>query len=149
MKEGWNKRLKNAREKQHITLAQVSERSTFKLTQQSIIKYEKGKVIPKIDVLDDLCRIYDCTVDYIIYGTDETNLVVLESDVLTSLWSLMFTKKLVFDGKSLAVNDDKLLNNLEMLQYFNEHVNDMSSTKHIEALLRGIRKMSRDSKYKD
>ena len=149
MKEGQNKRLKNAREKQHITLAQASERSVFKLTQQSIIKYEKGNVIPKIDVLDDLCRIYDCTVDYIIYGTDETNLVVPESDVLTSLWSLMFTKKLVFDGKVLQVNDDKLLNNLEMLQYFNNHVSDMSSAKQIEALLRGIKKMSRDNKYND
>lgn len=61
----------------------------------------------------------------------------------------MFTKKLVFDGKVLQVNDDKLLNNLEMLQYFNNHVSDMSSAKQIEALLRGIKKMSRDNKYND
>ena len=52
MKENWNLRLKECREKKGYTLKDLESISKLDLSQQSIIKYEKGEVFNRINTLE-------------------------------------------------------------------------------------------------
>ena len=68
MNENWNLRLKECREKKGYTLKDLESISKLDMSQQSIIKYEKGEVFPRINVLEKMCKIYGTTIEYILYG---------------------------------------------------------------------------------
>ncbi len=140
MKSDWNKRLKKKREQAGLTLSEVSEKSNRHLSQQSLIKYEKGDVFPRIDILEDLCSMYKCSMNYVLYGSDEANVLVSKNDYLTTLWFLMATNKLEFDGTDLKITDKSLRRNVEYLDIYLKNVG-VSSFEDLHSLMSGIKKM--------
>ncbi len=60
-----------------------------------------------------------------------------------SIWSLLHSNKVTFDGEGLKINDKKLLDNINMISYFNDHIKEISCLEYAQALLRGIKKMSK------
>lgn len=140
MDKNWNVRLKEKRIHAGLTLSQVSAKSNYNLSQQSLIKYEKGEVIPKVDVLENLCFIYKCDINYILYGSENTNIVISKNDYLITLWYLLVSNKLFFNGNALEILDNSLKADVNYLKIFIKR-NGISSIEDIYTLLNGIRKM--------
>ena len=143
MKQGWNIRLKNKRQEAKLSLNEVGRQSERKLTQQSLITYENGDVIPRADVLADLCRIYKCSVDYIIYGSENVGIVVDEGDALVSIWYLLATKQIALDENNLQILDKRLQRNAFYLDTFVKQ-SGLSSVKDLYGLIDGIKRMKED-----
>ena len=93
MDSNWNKRLKEKRVQAKLTLDEVSNICSHNLSQQSLIKYEKGEIFPRIDVLENLCNIYKCSINYVMYGSENTNIILDKNDYLITIWYLLATKK--------------------------------------------------------
>lgn len=140
MKEKRNLRLKNKRIKAGLTLYEVSLKNKFNLSQQSLIKYEQGKVIPKVDILEDLCNIYKCDINYILYGSDNTNIIIDKNDLLITIRYLLSTNMLCFNGNYLEIKDNNLKSNIIFLNIYNKNVK-ISSLEDIYVLIDGIKKM--------
>lgn len=140
MDGNWNERLKERRAQAKLTLGQVSEASSRNLSQQSLIKYEKGEVFPRIDVLEDLCHIYKCSINYIMYGSENTNIILNKNDYLITIWYLLTTNKLQFDGVNLNIMDDSLKKNIKYLNIYNQNV-EISSLEDVYNLVNGIKNM--------
>ncbi len=144
MDGNWNERLREKRMQAKLTLSQVSGICSRNLSQQSLIKYEKGEVFPRIDVLEDLCQIYKCSINYIMYGSENTNIILNENDYLITIWYLLMTNKLKFDGTNLNIMDDYLKKNIKYLNIYNQNV-EISSLEDVYNLINGIKNMhSRD-----
>ena len=140
MIKDWNLRLKEKREKAGITLNEAGEKCSRHLSQQSLIKYEKGEVFPRIDILEDLCSIYRCSINYVLYGSDDANVLVSKNDYLITLWYLLATNKLEFDGNSLKITDETLRKNITYLNIYLRKV-EVSSFNDLLSLMYGIGKM--------
>ncbi len=140
MDGNWNERLKEKRVQAKLTLSQVSGICSRNLSQQSLIKYEKGEVFPRIDVLEDLCNIYKCSINYIMYGSENTNIILNKNDYLITIWYLLTTNKLQFDGANLNITDDYLKKNIKYLNIYNQNVK-ISSLEDVCNLVNGIKNM--------
>ena len=140
MDRKWNERLKEKRVQAKLTLNEVSSISSHNLSQQSLIKYEKGEVFPRIDVLEDLCNIYKCSINYVMYGSENTNIILNKNDYLITIWYLLVTNKLRFDGKNLLITNDLLRKNVKYLNIYNENVK-ISSLEDVYNLINGIKNM--------
>ncbi len=140
MDGNWNERLKEKRVQAKLTLSQVSGICSRNLSQQSLIKYEKGEVFPRIDVLEDLCNIYKCSINYIMYGSENTNIILNKNDYLITIWYLLTTNKLQFDGANLNITDDYLKKNIKYLNIYNQRVK-ISSLEDVYNLVNGIKNM--------
>jgi len=140
MNSNWNKRLKEKRVQAKLTLSEVSNISSHNLSQQSLIKYEKGEIFPRIDVLEDLCNIYKCSINYVIYGSENTNIILDKNDYLITIWYLLATKKLKFDGRNLLIMNELLRKNTKYLNIYNENVK-ISSLEDVYNLINGIKNM--------
>ncbi len=136
----WNVRLREKRIQQNLTLKQVSEINDYGLSQKSLIKYEKGDVAPRIDILENLCSIYKCDINYILYGSENTNIIIDKNDYMITIWYLLLIKKIDFDGDHLIINDKQLKKNINYLNIYHKNV-DICSLKDIYRLLDGIKKM--------
>ena len=140
MNSNWNKRLKEKRIQAKLTLSEVSDISSHNLSQQSLIKYEKGEIFPRIDVLENLCNIYKCSINYVMYGSENTNIILDKNDYLITIWYLLTTNKLKFDGKNLLIMNDLLRKNIKCLNIYNENVK-LSSLEDVYNLINGIKNM--------
>ncbi len=140
MNSNWNKRLKEKRIQAKLTLSEVSDISSHNLSQQSLIKYEKGEIFPRIDVLENLCNIYKCSINYVMYGSENTNIILDKNDYLITIWYLLTTNKLKFDGKNLLIMNDLLRKNIKCLNIYNENVK-ISSLEDVYNLINGIKNM--------
>ena len=140
MNSNWNKRLKEKRIQAKLTLSEVSDISSHNLSQQSLIKYEKGEIFPRIDVLENLCNIYKCSINYVMYGSENTNIILDKNDYLITIWYLLTTNKLKFDGKNLLIINDLLRKNIKCLNIYNENVK-ISSLEDVYNLINGIKNM--------
>lgn len=140
MTKNWNLRLKEKREEAGITLNEAGEKCGRHLSQQSLIKYEKGEVFPRIDILEDLCSIYKCSINYVLYGSDDANVLVSKNDYLITLWYLLATRKLEFDGNCLKIADESLKENITYLNIYLKKIG-VSSFDDLLSLMNGIEKM--------
>lgn len=143
METDWYKRLKKAREAAKLTLKEVSEMNVFDVSQQTLIKYESGEVFPRIDMLDKMCRKYNVTVDYILYGSSELSKTSDLEGELVTLFMLMHNGKLTFNKaeKSLFVNDQNLERNITILNIFLKK-REISTIDDLSSLIRAIKKMA-------
>ncbi len=140
MDRNWNQRLKERRLHAKLTLNEVSGLNNHNLSQQSLIKYGKGEVFPRIDVLEDLCNIYKCSFNYVLYGSENTNIILNQNDYLITIWYLLVTKNLKFDGKNLLITNDLLRKNIKCLNIYNQNVK-ISSLEDVYNLINGIKNM--------
>jgi len=145
MDRDWHKRLKESREKAGLTLKEVSGMDVFDVSQQSLIKYESGEVFPRIDLLDKMCKKYNVTIDYILYGSSELSKTNDLEGQLVSLFMLMHSGKIQFGKKEkvLFVQDKKLEQDLMILDIFLEN-NEIATIDDLSALIRAIKKMSEE-----
>ena len=143
METDWYKRLKKAKEAAKLTLKEVSEMNVFDVSQQTLIKYESGEVFPRIDMLDKMCRKYNVTVDYILYGSSELSKTSDLEGELVTLFMLMHNGKLTFNKaeKSLFVNDQNLERNITILNIFLKK-REISTIDDLSSLIRAIKKMA-------
>jgi len=110
MIKNWNLRLKEKRLQASLTLSQVSEMNSKHLSQQSLIKYEKGQICPQIDTLEELCQIYKTDINYIMYGSENLNIAINKSDMLITIWYLMVSNQIELIGDTLAIKNESLKN---------------------------------------
>lgn len=145
MDKNWFKRLRESREKAGLTLREASEMNVFDVSQQTLIKYESGEVFPRIDLLDKMCKKYNVTVDYILYGSSELSKTNDLEGQLVSLFMLMYNGKIKFrkQEKALFVHDKKLEQDLTILDIFLEK-NEIATIDDLSSLIRGIKKMSEE-----
>lgn len=140
MEKDWFKRLKKAREAAKLTLKEVSEMNVFDVSQQTLIKYESGEVFPRVDMLDKMCRKYNVTVDYILYGSSELSKTSDLEGELVTLFMLMHNGKLKFNKaeKSLFVNDQNLERNIMILNVFLNN-REISTIDDLSSLIKAIK----------
>ena len=145
MDDNWHKRLKESREKSGLTLRQVCDMSAFDISQQSLIKYEQGEVFPRIDLLDKMCKKYNVTIDYIMYGTSDLSKTNSISGQLVSLFMLMHSEKLTYneEEKTLIINDRNLIHQIMVLNTYLQS-KEISSTDDLSNLITAIKMMSRE-----
>lgn len=143
MERDWNIRLKQKRNEAKLTLKDVSNRSDRGLTQQSLIAYESGKIFPRIDVLDDLCKIYECDINYILYGLEKGNLILSEGDCLITIWYLLVTNKMIFEKEYFYIVDENLKKYSNYFDLFIKN-HDIASVKDLYTLIRGAKNVNAD-----
>ena len=97
-------------------------------------------MLPRIDILEDLCSIYGCSINYVLYGSDDANVLVSKNDYLITLWYLLATNKLEFDGSNLKVMDESLKENITYLNIYLRKIG-VSSFDDLLSLMNGIGKM--------
>lgn len=143
MENNWNLRLKEAREKSNLSLSDVSE--MLGISQQSLIKYEKGEVSPKINWLEKLCKKYNVTIDYILYNSSELSKSSDLNGYLVALFMLMHSNKLSYDSENLSlhINDKKLNADLFALNTFIKET-EIVSIDDLSRLINGIRKLTEE-----
>ena len=146
MDKNWNKRLKESRIKAKLTLKKVGSLMNSNLTEQSLIKYENGNVFPKIDVLEELCNLYNVTIDYILYG-DESNFhfSIPTENVLTTFFFLLHKKAIIYnkDSNTIEIKDHKLALDIYKLSVFNKK-KEITCISDMQSLISGIKKISVD-----
>jgi len=107
----WCYRLKESREKNNFTLKDVTK--YINITQQSLIEYEKGNIYPKIDMLKELCELYNVTINYIVYGNSSglsfENNIQKEIETLVSMYLF---------NKIKIENDNIIILDPEIMKYF-------------------------------
>lgn len=143
MIKNWNYRLKEKRMQANLTLSQVSEMNSKHLSQQSLIKYEKGEIYPQIDTLEELCQIYKTDINYIMYGSENLNIAINKSDILITIWFLMVSNQIELIGDTLVIKNERLKKQLFCLNVFVEE-NGISSMQDIYRLIAGIKNMKDD-----
>lgn len=73
--ETFSRRLENLMEEQDIN--QIELASRLNITNSSVSCYILGKSLPRLDVLFDICKIFDVTLDYLFgYSNDKKNVMV-------------------------------------------------------------------------
>lgn len=145
MDSEWHHRLKEARIKKGYTLRELESFGKLGISQQSLIKYERGEVYPRIDLLEKMCSLYETTLDYVLYGDDEFKKYDNKESSLIVLFFLLYSGKISYDPKTTTITiDDKILSKqLKALNSFNENV-DFSSIEDLFVLISGIKKLSDD-----
>ncbi len=113
------------------------------LSQQSLIKYEKGQICPQIDTLEELCQIYKTDVNYIMYGSENLNIAINKSDMLITIWYLMVSNQIELIGDTLAIKNESLKKQIFCLNVFVEE-KGISSMKDLYSLIAGIKNMKQD-----
>ena len=145
MLENWNMRLKECREKKGYTLKSLEGLSKLDLSQQSLIKYEKGEVFPRINILEKMCKIYGTTIDYILYGKQKLAQFEDRSSSLVTIFMLLYLNKITLDTDSdnLKINDKRLLSQIIALNNY-KSIADISSIDDLIRLIQGIKKMENE-----
>jgi len=145
MVENWNIRLKECREKKGYTLKDLESISKLDMSQQSIIKYEKGEIFPRINILEKMCKIYGTTLEYILYGKHHMMQFEERSNTLVTIFMLLYTNKLLLDKKNntLKINDRKLSSQISILNDFMT-LSDISSIEDLYSLIEGINNLIKD-----
>ena len=142
MDDGWYKRLRDCRRKKGYTLAEMQGMDKLDLSQQSLIKYEKGEIFPRIDTLEKMCKIYGTTINYILYGEDKIAPFEDRSNSLITLFMLLHANKITFNRKegTLEIIDPRLRLQITAIDYYRESV-DISSIEDLERLIKDIKKI--------
>ena len=146
MDKEWNTRLRDARLKRNLSLKEVGENIPSALTQQSLIKYEKGDIFPKIDILEELCNLYQVTINYIMYGNESSiHFNIAEENILVTLLFLMHKNSITFQKelKILSINDDSLRSKIYKLSVFLSK-KDFTTIEDLQILINGIKKISKE-----
>lgn len=147
MEREWYNRLKSSRENSKLSLKEVSNRTIDKITQQSLIKYEKGEVFPKINVLEELCNMYNVQINYILYGNNnDFNLNIENKDLYTALFFLIYSQKINFNTQNgcLEIKDEILRKQIYKLSVFAKN-KAISSFNDLNSLISGIKIMCREA----
>lgn len=148
MQKDWNIRLKQAREKAGILLKEVDSPNKVGISQQSVIKYEKGDIFPQINILEKMCQCYHVTIEWIMYGDEDFSSVTRKGNYLYLLFSLIHSnniEKIKLNGQSTYyVKNKKLIKQMDILSVFNDNVRLSSRSDYI-ALIEGIEKIAKDN----
>lgn len=141
MDKNWNVRLREIRVKNNIS---VKEAASFcNLSPQGLNDYEKNKngISPRVEVLEKLCDLYNCSLSYILYGNESgINLDTELKDALRTLLGLYIRKKALINedrnGQAVVTITDDWMN--KHLHYFLDAINSEGSfdiTKMAEIIL--------------
>ncbi len=128
-------------------MKEAQQMSKLDVSQQSLIKYEKGEVFPRIDLLEKMCKLYGTTVDYVLYGESEFTPFEDRTSSLVTLFMLLYGKKIRFDreNEKIEILDPRLKMQITALDYYREEA-DFSSLDDLERLIHGIKKMEEEQK---
>ena len=109
----WFERLKKAREDRNLSLMDVKNNTKNHISPQTLIEYESGRVFPKLNVIVELCELYETSLNYIVYGQE--NAVRLNTTLKKALevvFSLITYDKAYYDSeKKLTIITDSEINN--------------------------------------
>ena len=97
-------RLKYLRKRKKLTQTQISDITS--IPRETLSRYENDSRTPDIPILTELCRLYNCSADFILGLIDTPDPYSSIRDIHESL---LFNNQLTFKGKSLSEEQRKLL----------------------------------------
>lgn len=150
LNNGWNERLKKKRKEAGFTLTSAAgnaEDSDY-ISRQTLTSYEKGDTFPDLANLSILCEKYHTSADYILFGTNESTSLFLDSaDTLTCLFMLMHSKMISCDMRgNVEVLNEGLKDQMIVLRSMLEGV-DLSNVKIMLQTLKAIKKLSKEMRW--
>lgn len=84
MKEKIGTRLRDVREQHNLSQTALAEK--LGMTQKAISSWENDRTYPRMQQLLDLCRIYDCTLEYLTGTKQHDSKDVTYDDIVAKLW---------------------------------------------------------------
>ncbi|WP_142415465.1 helix-turn-helix domain-containing protein [Hathewaya massiliensis] len=114
-------RIKNERRNLKLTQEQLGEK--VHVTKQSVSKWENGTNLPEPPILNELAKIFDCTVDYLLGNTDVRNR--LESSLFDGTGHTSKALNKLFDNEKEGIDENLLLN--YALKVLKENYNNLES----------------------
>lgn len=84
MKEKIGTRLRDVREQHNLSQTVLAEK--LGMTQKAISSWENDRTYPRMQQLLDLCRIYDCTLEYLTGTKQHDSKDVTYDDIVAKLW---------------------------------------------------------------
>ena len=114
----WRTRLQNSRKAANYTLRHAAK--VLHTTPQTLLSYETSNsvVYPKLDLFYEMCRLYNVSFNYIIYGTEEGLSVDRQTqDIMATFVSLIVGNKASYSPaeKCLFIKDNEIISYLNGL----------------------------------
>lgn len=96
-------RLKSLRIENKLTQEELARH--FYLNKSSISKYEKNLQLPENNLLQEIARFFDVSIDYLLAISDERNIISLNSLSSHEKAALIIGSKLMEDGYEILEKD--------------------------------------------
>ncbi len=96
-------RLKSLRIENKLTQEELARH--FYLNKSSISKYEKNLQLPENNLLQEIARFFDVSIDYLLAISDERNIISLNSLSSHEKAALIIGSKLMEDGYEISEKD--------------------------------------------
>ena len=126
------KLIKQEREKRGMTQAQLA--AELFVTNKQISNYERGKPIPPLDKLLDLCAVFDCELGYLLGEEDYQNETQVKTTVCKSTGLTMDSIQSILDlvtDKWEGDTNRQMLNHLFTASLLQEFLSDLSNVDRI------------------
>ena len=96
-------RLKGLRIENKLTQEELANH--FYLNKSSISKYEKNLQLPENNLLQEIARFFDVSIDYLLAISDDRNIISLNSLSSHEKAALLIGSKLMEDGYEISEKD--------------------------------------------
>ena len=96
-------RLKSLRIENKLTQEELANH--FYLNKSSISKYEKNLQLPENNLLQEIARFFDVSIDYLLAISDDRNIISLNSLSSHEKAALLIGSKLMEDGYEISEKD--------------------------------------------
>ncbi|ETJ18697.1 XRE family transcriptional regulator [human gut metagenome] len=96
-------RLKILRTENHLTQEELA--NNFFLNKSSISKYEKNLQLPENNLLREIAKFFDVSLDYLLAISDDRNIITMNKLSSHERAALLIDAKLVEDGYELTESD--------------------------------------------
>lgn len=96
-------RLKILRTENHLTQEELANH--FFLNKSSISKYEKNLQLPENNLLREIAKFFDVSLDYLLAISDDRNIITMNKLSSHERAALLIDSKLIEDGYELTESD--------------------------------------------
>lgn len=96
-------RLKILRTENHLTQEELA--NNFFLNKSSISKYEKNLQLPENNLLREIAKFFDVSLDYLLAISDDRNIITMNKLSSHERAALLIDAKLIEDGYELTESD--------------------------------------------
>lgn len=133
------KTIRSEREKNNLSQSELGKK--INVSGKQISNYETGKLIPPIDILFELCNVFNCELGYLLgeksytYGTKENTIILnktgLSIEALNAIMKITGTDKSCLEFGYDAQKYRELLNRILTSEKFQEIIEDMSELNYL------------------
>lgn len=121
-------RIKDLRSDKNLTQSQLA--NTLGITEKAVSKWESGKGYPDISILPDLAEALDCSIDYLLTGSEKTEYKIISSIEYAAKTG---DKSKLDIAVKLSIKDDKgiafiqYIDKYNRFEFFEEEINKIKN----------------------